>query len=488
MKIYVYPNYDNLNRESGKSTYNPYTCMLTRAVAVLYMGICSSAFRFIHPMYNDACDSTLVEIDQFIENLTDSQSTEKLVLSSIVDYIRFMKPKSKHRDNVIFTTRPTIDPYLTLKSQVLPTDGHHALTTEFISSIICTIAGTPYIGDGVHTSWYIHDGNFCLTLHNKGKGFDNTDQLEKIARQLDERAGFCFWEYIGSFNLYNYTFDRLINFISRFSIPTVNYGDSHILFAEYCYRSYREISNKLFVEREARSTFPFRRFDESHHVVDITKFHILLKDLIKTSKNLNLEQSYFLPKMHRGMSLSIEAVNYLIKKKRTVNDYNAFAHSVLKDYVKQSSDNISLEAFGDDIETDIDDEDFTDEVNDDENENTDNKSKETSEDTDVDESEETDDVDLDTDTGTDTEGDEKSILESPNLLNIELVEEDTLEDMLYKEHICSLVKSYKENPPDNLSQEELLLLNEWVVYWIFLVSAETTKQLMKELSITVSDT
>ena len=79
-----------------------------------------------------------------------------------------------------------------------------------------------------------------------------------------------------------------------------------------------------------------------------------------------------------------------------------------------------------------------------------------------------------------------SMLNSVARLTIEFAENETDEDILYKETICNVVRTYRENPPSQLTQEELLLLEIWCAQWIFLVSAKTTKQLLGQLSITIS--
>jgi hypothetical protein len=79
-----------------------------------------------------------------------------------------------------------------------------------------------------------------------------------------------------------------------------------------------------------------------------------------------------------------------------------------------------------------------------------------------------------------------SMLNSIARLTIEFAVNESEEDILYKETICNVVGTYRENPPERLSQEELLLLEIWCAQWIFLVSAKTTKQLLGQLSITIS--
>ena len=346
-------------------------------------------------------------------------------------------------------------------------DMTHIFPKTFYYPFLKTLSNRIYIGEATFVSFSFNIDGIRVYHDTTKRQFDNTDKVDPTGR-CGMSLNIVFYLYLSSFDLSGFTFDHLINIMANWSTPNPNTK----------YRTFIQIIN-LYIGKGII-------IDDEKICVDSTLIKILLQDLSRNNRSLDLKNSKWFGLLYKYTDLSPYAYDYLMKlpHMRTVHERNAYNASYLSDYpVDDFEDGIMsgrttalvnewAKPFSHGIEAVEDELDEEEEV-DEETPETDDPEEEPEE-----EESESDD-------------ESKEISDDDNMsyvvgIDITLPEEETHEDILYKESVCRTVSQYKKDPPEGLSQEELLLLSRWCNQWIFLVSADTTKQFLKLMTLTIT--
>lgn len=446
-----------------------YVTILHQLLAIMFMQVSSHDFEHIHPIYKKAVNVALGEAGRYV-NKTKS-NLERRVMQNVLDWIK----GSKFQRYKNFISADDVIKSIKLHPKYRERDDQ-TISENFIVPFIKTMTGKQYIGPASFPYMSFYADKIWFLPERQTKHFDNTDFVTDPVRM---RASYSYyWGYIGSFDFSGRTFDHLISTLSHTRVPCFEYRGP-LTFPEICSRILTQ-SNQRF-----KSKWP-ELLQDQIRCLDLRYVQEWLKSYVDYSSDLKLEDSIYLPLIAKYLNLSELTVNYFMKKTNvTVEERDSVSGSFLSNYTK-SNNNIGMEAaddeFAEDEEDEIpeeggepeeDDPVTDDDVEDDEDTEDDPEEGDPEED-------ETEEDDIDADTTSD-----ESDLFIPKLIELEIAEDEDMGDALYKERICQLVESYNEEPPADLSPEELLLLTHWCAQWIFLVSAKTTKRLLSELAITI---
>jgi len=454
-----------LNIEPKLFSPLPYTETLWSLIHALYISLLSHR-SIIHPIHLEYIGKVKRSAYTFLSSTTINDQAEVVsaLLSTLDDFKvsnSFYSKGSKNTYIPIKTLARTLREY---------TDFQKTMPREFYEPLFCILSNQQYVGEASFGYYTCDHNNMTLNFSNHTSTnyrpelsminrFDNTN----ILTSHPLRSFGPLYIYLYSFNIANLSFDQLVKVLLYLSLPT------------------HSTTTLTFSQIIRRVIATANLIDTDLYCTDQREIAGLLRCLDIDNNKLDLKFSYWLSYLYKYMGLDSETYSYITKKKgRTIAERDSFVKSFLG-----ASLHYGLEAAEEEKEP-TEEDGTADEKDTSEDPNLDEDKEADQEET----SEEEDPALTETETEEPTQEEKDklkdSMLNSVARLTIEFAENETEEDILYKETICNVVRTYRENPPSQLTQEELLLLEIWCAQWIFLVSAKTTKQLLGQLSITIS--
>ena len=228
----------------------------------------------------------------------------------------------------------------------------------------------------------------------------------------------------------------------------------------------------------------------------VVRFQQYLQYICKNNNNLigSYESLYTLCN-----NLGYVGIEFLIKQNPTTGELAAFEKYQELTFLKTAKLQSAMEAAGDTEESDPDSNEPVDDLEDDPETSTDEpeETDDTStEDTDDLDDFGTDDEDTDTDAGSTDEGtsttNEESTetdtlpeTEDPFGVNFEIVMSEKPSEHFQREAIVRMLQKLINSPTTTMSSSTIHFLKTWVNQWVNLVSVDTTRAILAQLSISI---
>lgn len=445
---------------TNKIHNNEYEVVLESALTALYTSMCFN--KNSHPAYKELIHEYILNASKYADNNKDR--IENLVLDSIIRSITAVFRKD---NNNIFVSSKYLKDSLAKYTTIRSIEPHW---TPFLD----TISGLEYVGKAYipRLSYVGIKTSPLIVRWDQFVDFDTNFQQDTIHG--------VFWKYFSCYDFSQSSFDQIIRIFSQNAIPCKEYSGSKF-FSELC---------NIIIMNSNRTSLP-----SGLSCIDKANVIKLIENTIVQPNVLDIRSSTYFPIIAKYLEIPETVVRYFINSEPTVIEKTSYEESYLYGYDKTDLTRGTEQAEDDDLDLDEDEEDATDDdeptdTDDDLDESDDEDTEDEDSDTEEDDSEDDDlDEDESEDEGTDTDPEEEGLpISEPQSISINLAgNQESLEDILYKTQVCEMVRGYKEDPPPELKLEELLLLEVWCTRWIFLVNAQTTKDLLSELSLTIGD-
>jgi len=196
--------------------------------------------------------------------------------------------------------------------------------------------------------------------------------------------------------------------------------------------------------------------------------------------------------------LGYNDLNFLISKEPTQRQISGFEQYVELGFLKSYKLQIALEA-AESSDPEKEKEEEPDDLEDDPETDPDVTDDEEGADTDIDEDagEMDESFDDDMETTDDSMGEDSSggagatstdTIEEPNdpfSVVFNITKSESLNEYFQREAICNALNSIVKNPPKEMSGETVAFLKVWLTQWVNLVSIDTTKTVLQQLSVTI---
>lgn len=197
--------------------------------------------------------------------------------------------------------------------------------------------------------------------------------------------------------------------------------------------------------------------------------------------------------------LGYENLDFLISKNPTQRQVAGFEKYIELDFLKSHKLQAALEAAESSEPEDEEEESEQDDLEDDPETDPDAPDEEDFEDTDSDSDtgEMDESLDDDMETTDDSMGEDSSggagatstdTIEEPNdpfSVVFNITKSESLNEYFQREAICNALTSIVKNPPKEMSGETVAFLKVWLTQWVNLVSIDTTKTVLQQLSVSI---
>lgn len=359
------------------------------------------------------------------------------------------------------------------------------LNPNFIKPYFLTLVKQPYKGMCTlpYIAWYPGGINLYFQVFNFNSTLSIDRNSDMTIAQYNSISDFQKLFLSSSFDIHN--FDLFIEKLSKFYVPRRDMFLSTGSLANKTVRTYMNYSvfRRHLHEGKPGNFIKFisqtNQFEDLLMLMNKNTMTSFLYCVYSRFSLSDLRKSVLFPLFAVYTGTDVKAIKYVLGF-TTIENQTAFNKTWIFSTI--ATESVGLEAIDDtdagddededteDIEEDVPEEDEGEEPEEDEPEEDETEEESTEDGNNIDEEDETEAL---------TSNLDKLFLTT---LTIEMADdEETLDDLLYKRSVCSLINSYYKNPPEDITSEELLLLRYWCNNWIYFVSVKTTKELLSTI-------